>query len=105
VKAVTQKRVEDLVRVRSSDVDRPVLWIDEATGKIVDHSSAQACRIVVDQVRRAVPVSRPPQEADRVLIDLVGPRPPLTINGCDRVEQTRLPWRLVRQLPARGGGS
>jgi hypothetical protein len=84
VKAVAEKRVEDVVHLRSSEVDRPMIWIDETTGKIVDRSSAPACRSVVDQVRRDLPVmSRRPQEADRVFIDLVGPRPPLTINGCD----------------------
>jgi hypothetical protein len=61
-----------------------MLWIDEATGKIVDRSSAPACRSVVDEVRRAVHViSRRPHEANRVSIDLVGHRPPLTIDGCD----------------------
>ena len=38
-------------------------------------------------------------------IALVGPRPLVTIEDGARAERTRLPSRVVRLLPPRGGGS
>ena len=103
----TITRVEDLLRVPSREVDGPILWIDDATGKIVDYSSRSKSGREVDEVPPKVAVTsrRPLHEAGPVLMDLVGPRPPVRIEDDGRVERTRLSLRLVPLLVARGGGT
>ena len=103
----TVTRVEDLLRVPSREVDGPILWIDDATGKIVDHSSRSKSGREVDEVPPKVAVAsrRSLHEASPVFMDLVGPRPPAMIEDGGRVKRRRLSLRLVPLLPGRGGGS
>ena len=104
----TVARVEDLPRVPSREVDGPILWIDDATGKIVDHSSRSKSGREVDEVPPQVAVAtsrRSLHEESPVFMDLVGPRPPVMIEDGRRGKRTRLSLRLVPLLPARGGGS
>jgi hypothetical protein len=107
VKTVTDRRVEDLLPLRRSDADGAILWIDDATGKIVDRSSRpepqtapyEVARPGIEAPRRRLRDVRP------AFIDLVGPRSSVMMKDGARTERTRLSARVVRLLPARGGGS
>ena len=102
----TVTRVEDLLRVPSREVDGPILWIDDATGKIVDRSSHPRSGRAVDEAwPKAGMASRQRlRDASRVFVDLVGTPPQVTIEHCRPVKRMRLPLRVVRLLPAKGGG-
>jgi hypothetical protein len=106
VNTLTDKRVEDLPPVRRSEAEGAILWIDDATGKIVDRSSCSKSRPAVDEVwPKAGMTSRQRlRKASRVFVDLVGTPPPVTIEDCSPVKRMRLPLRVVRLLPAKGGG-
>jgi hypothetical protein len=83
-----------------------MLWIDDATGKIVDRSWHPEFRNAVDEVRpalTAMPRQRVP-EARGVFVDLVGPRPPVMIDR-GMVERPRLSWKPVPLLSGKEGGS
>ena len=107
MKTVPDRRVEDLLPLRRSDAAGAILWIDDATGKIVDRSSRpepqtapyEVARLGIETHRRPVWDVRP------AFIDLVGPRSSVTMEDGARTERTRLSARVVRLLPARGGGS
>ena len=107
MKTVPDRRVEDLLPLRRSDAAGAILWIDDATGKIVDRSSRpepqtapyEVVRLGIETPRRPVRDVRP------AFIDLVGPRSSVTMEDGARTERTRLSARVVRLLPARGGGS
>ena len=106
MKTVTDKRQEDLLRVgRSRDAEGAILWIDEASGKIVDRASRPEPRTEVEDPAMALSSRSRMREAGRVFIDLVGPRSSVTMEDGARAERTRLSARVVRLLPARGGGS
>ena len=107
MKTLTDKRVEDLPPVHHSDADGAILWIDDATGKIVDRSSHPKSRRTVDEVwpKTGMTCRQPMREASRVFVDLVGTPPPVTIEDCGPVKRMRLPLQVVRLLPAKGGGS
>jgi hypothetical protein len=107
VKTVTDKRVEDLLPLRRSDADGAILWIDDATGKIVDRSSRPRLQNAPYEVARPgiETTRRPVRDVRPAFIDLVGPRSSVTIQDGARVERTRFAARVVRLLPARGGGS
>ena len=107
MKTVRENRAKDLLGLRSSDADGAILWIDHATGKLVDRSSRpepqtapyEVARPGIETPRRPVWDWRP------AFIDLVGPRSSVTMEDGARAERTRLSARVVRLLPARGGGS
>jgi hypothetical protein len=83
------------------------LWIDDATGKIVDRSSRPEPQTAPYEVARPgieIP-RRPVRDVRPAFIDLVGPRSSVTMEDGARAERTRLSARVVRLLPARGGGS
>jgi hypothetical protein len=105
VKTVTDKRAEDLLPVGRSRADVAILWIDDASGKIVDRASRPEPCTEVEDPAMAVSSRRRMREAGRVFIDLVGLRSSVTMADGARAERTRLSARLVRLLPARGGGS
>jgi hypothetical protein len=116
MKTSTEKRREDLLLVRRSDPDGAILWIDDATGKIVDRSSRPEPQTAPYEVappgarrRRQHPGIeapwRPVRDVRPAFIDLVGPRSSVTMEDGARAERTRLSARVVRLLPARGGGS
>ena len=117
MKTVTDKRQEDLLRVgRSRDADGAILWIDEASGKIVDRASRPEPQTAPYEVappgarrRRQRPGIeapwRPVRDVRPAFIDLVGPRSSVTMEDGARAERARLSARVVRLLPARGGGS
>src|SRR5262249_49613333 len=94
VKTVRENRAEDLLPAPRSAADGAALWIDDATGKIVDRSLLPKCHTGFGAVRMPAPVAsrRRTPEASRTFVDLVGPRPPLTIEDSLRVERT--PFRL-----------
>jgi hypothetical protein len=102
VKTATDKRAEDLLPMGRSD--RATLWIDDATGQIVDRTES---RTEVGEVRPAVavPARRRMWDGRPAFTNLVRPRPLVTMEDGARVERPRLSWRVVRLLPARGGGS
>ena len=94
-------------QIRRSEAARAILWIDDVTGMIVDRSLRPEPRTIPCEV---VPprIETPPLPmglVGRVFIDLVGPRPSVTMEDGARAERTRLSARVVRLLPARGGGS
>jgi len=98
---------EDLPPVGRSRPDGAILWIDDATGKIVDRSSHPAPQTAPYEVARPgieMP-RRPVRDVTPAFIDLVGPRPSVTMEDGARTERTRLSARVVRLLPARGSGS
>ena len=105
MKTVKDRRVEDLLPLRRADAGGAILWIDDTTGKIVDRSSRpepqtyEVARPGIEAQRRPVRDVRP------AFIDLVGPRSSVTMEDGARTERTRLSARVVRLLPARGGGS
>ena len=107
MKTVTDKRMEDLLRVRRSHLDGAILWIDDATGKIVDRASRPESQTApYEVVRPGIEALRQPMRHVRpVFIDLIGPRSSVTMEDGARAERTRLSARVVRLLPARGGGS
>ena len=107
MKTLTDKRVEDLLPVRYCDTGGAILWIDDATGKIVDRSSRPKSRPAADKVwpKAGMTSRQPMREASRVFIDLVGTPPPVTIEDCSPVKRMRPPLQVVRLLSARGGGS
>ena len=105
MKTVTDKRQEDLLPLDRSRADGAILLIDEASGKIVDRASRPESRTEVEDPAMALSSRRRMREAGRVFIDLVGLRPSVTMEDGAGAERTRLSARVVRLLPARGGGS
>ena len=107
MKTVTDRRVEDLLPVRCSDADGAILWIDDTTGKIVDRSARPEPQTAPYEVARPgiEAQRRPVRDVRPAFIDLVGPRSSVTMEDGARTERTRLSARVVRLLPARGGGS
>ena len=107
MKTLRDKHLEDLLPIRCSDPDGAILWIDDATGKIVDRSSRPEPQTAPYEVARPgieTPL-RPVRDVRPAFIDLVGPRSSVTVEDGARPERTRLSARVVRLLPARGGGS
>ena len=109
MKTSTEKRREDLLLIRRSDADGAILWIDDASGKIVDRSSRPEPQTAPYEVVRSRPgietPRRPVRDVRPAFIDLVGPRSSVTMEDGARAQRTRLSARVVRLLPARGGGS
>jgi hypothetical protein len=104
---VTGKRAEGLLRARRSQPDGAILWIDDATGKLVDRSPRPEPQTAPYEVARPgiETPRRPVREVRPAFIDLVGPRSSVTMEDGARAERTRLSARVVRLLAARGGGS
>jgi hypothetical protein len=107
MKTLTDQPAEDLPPVRRSDADGAILWIDDASGKIVDRSSRPEPQTAPYEVARPgiETPRRPVRDVRPAFIDLVGPRSSVTMEDGARAERTRLSARVVRLLPARGGGS
>jgi hypothetical protein len=107
VKTVTDKLQEALLPLGRSRADGAILWIDDATGKIVDRSSRPEPQTApYDVARPGIETPRRPvRDVRPAFIDLVGPRSSVTMEDGARAERTRLSARVVRLLPARGGGS
>ena len=107
MKTVKDRRVEDLLPLRRADAGGAILWIDDATGKIVDRSSRPEPQTAPYEVARPgiETPRRPVRDVRPAFIDLVGPRSSVTMEDGARTERTRLSARVVRLLPARGGGS
>jgi hypothetical protein len=107
VKTARENRAKDLLGLRSSDADGAILWIDDATGKIVDRSSRPEPQTAPYEVARPgiETPRRPVRDVRPAFIDLVGPRSSVMMEDGARAERTRLSARVVRLLPARGGGS
>ena len=103
----TDNRIEDPREVRHCEADPAVLWIDDPTGKLVDHSSRpEPQRASYEMTHPEIEIARLPMRDVRpAFIDLVGPRSPVTMEDGARAKRMRLPSRVVRLLPARGGGS
>jgi hypothetical protein len=107
VKTARENRAKDLLGLRRSDADGAILWIDDASGKIVDRSSRPESQTVPYEVARPgiETPRRPVRDVRPAFIDLVGPQSSVTMEDGARAERTRLSARVVRLLPARGGGS
>src|SRR5262249_22933348 len=102
----TDNRIEDSRVVQHCEAEPAVLWIDDATGKIVDCSSPPKSRPAVDEFwpKAGMRSRQRLREASRVFVDLVGTASPMTIEDSGPLKRMRLPLRVVRLLPARGGG-
>src|SRR6185436_7325960 len=83
VKTARENRAKDLLGLRRSDPDGAILWIDEASGKIVDRSSRPESQTVPYEVARSRPgietPRRPVRDVRPAFIDLVGPRSSVTM--------------------------
>jgi hypothetical protein len=107
MQAFKKSQETDPRQIRRCAADRAILWIDDATGKLVDRSSRPEPQTAPCEVARPgieIP-RRPMQDVRLAFIDLVGPRSSVTLEDGARAERTRLSARVVRLLPARGGGS
>ena len=106
MKTVMDKRQEDLLPLCRSRADGAILWIDEASGRIVDYASRPELRTKAEDPVMAVSSRRRTREVGSVFIDLVGPQPPSpTIASQGRVERLLLSRRPLPLLPAKGGES
>jgi hypothetical protein len=107
MQAFKKSQETDPPQIRRCAADRAILWIDDATGKLEDRSSRPEPETAPCEVARpGFETTRAPLLHVRpVFIDLVGPRSSVTMEDGARADRRRLPPRVVRFLPARGGGS